>query len=129
MENEDMGYEGMEENTLYINADIDDFAEFLEGYLLNNFYTISLLDKYEISAGTNKIVTFVFEEYFMRVGNRLTLTVVIDNISDMLRIHYKAGGGQTGIVFDFDYGAAGDFEEELCSAVEEYVMNWQNIDD
>lgn len=46
----------------------------------------------------------VFEKHYYRAGNRLTLTVIINNLEDITRVHYISGGGGQGLfTFDWDF--------------------------
>lgn len=45
----------------------------------------------------------VYEKHYYRAGNRLTLTVVLDDFTGRTRVHCISGGGGEGL-FRFDWG-------------------------
>ena len=49
-------------------------------------------------------VVAVYEKHYYRAGNRLTLTVVLDDFTGRTRVHCIGGGGGEGL-FRFDWGA------------------------
>ncbi|MBQ9938953.1 MAG: hypothetical protein IJO96_05415 [Oscillospiraceae bacterium] len=81
--------------------------------------TGELCDDYTITTPAGRSVTLVFEKHFYRAGNRLTLTVVLDDFTGPTRVHCCAGGGGEGF-FRFDWGASKDFEEEVFSDLDRY---------
>lgn len=63
----------------------------------------------------------VYEKHYWRAGNRLTLTVTIDNLSGRTRVHTIGGGGGEGL-FRFDWGAAESFEGVVQDALSPYML-------
>lgn len=85
-------------NTFKVSISIDETANLIHKTVVDSITGV-LLDKYEINASGNKqCIVMVFDKYYSRVGNRLTLTVTIDNFEDYTRVHYVSGGGQ-GIIY------------------------------
>ena len=62
----------------------------------------------------------VYEKHYWRAGNRLTLTVTIDNMSGRTRVHTVGGGGGEGL-FRFDWGASQSFEGVVQDALAPYL--------
>ena len=54
-------------------------------------------------------------------GNRLTLTVVLDDFTGRTRVHCISGGGGEGL-FRFDWGAAESFEGVVHDALSHYRL-------
>ena len=54
-----------------------------------------------------------------RAGNRLTLTVTVDNLQGPTRIHLVSGGGGEGL-FRFDWGASKSFESSILEVLGPY---------
>ena len=52
----------------------------------------------------------VYEKHYYRAGNRLTLTVILDDFTGRTRVRCISGGGGEGL-FRFDWGAAERFED------------------
>ena len=59
--------------------------------------TGTFLDRYEVShpAG-GRCVVLVYEKHYYRAGNRLTLTVTMDDFTGQTRVHCASGGGGEG---------------------------------
>ena len=68
-------------------------------------------------------MVLVYEKHYWRAGNRLTLTVVLDDFAgtDVTQVHCAGGGGGEGL-FRFDWGAAGSFEDAVHRALEAYRL-------
>lgn len=54
---------------------------------------------------TNDTVLLVFDKYFMRVENRVTLSVLIYPITDRLRVEVIGSGGGQGLFFRYNWGS------------------------
>ena len=56
--------------------------------------TGELVDHYELThPGGGTCVVAVYEKHYYRAGNRLTLTVVLDDFTGRTRVHCISGGG------------------------------------
>lgn len=109
-------------NTLKISLDIDNTVELISDRIINGSFTGELIDRYEInSRDLKKCVVLVFDKHYYRAGNRLTLTVVIDNLENFTRVHYRGGGGGQGL-FRFDWGASGSFENIIYNILIDYII-------
>ncbi|MGE5627916.1 MAG: DUF6054 family protein [Solirubrobacterales bacterium] len=89
----------------------------LEEDIENSGVSMNLVDESNYTAGDIKIAVRVYDKYFMRNGNRasLSLTVVGDG-EDIYISAIGAGGGQ-GIFLNFSLGA----EDELVSIVQDSI--------
>lgn len=61
----------------------------------------------------------VYEKHYYRAGNRLTLTVILDDFTGQTRVRCISGGGGEGL-FRFDWGAAESFEDVVHQALAPY---------
>lgn len=97
-------------------------AELIARYIVNGSITGELIDEY-INDNPNgkEVIVQVYEKHYYRAGNRLTLTVVIDNIDEHTHIHVTGGGGGQGL-FRFDWGASDSFEDCAYNALSSYVI-------
>ena len=62
-------------------------------------------------------MVLVFEKHYYRAGNRLTLTVTLDDFTGRTRVHCASGGGGEGL-FRFDWGAGDSFEGVVHDALD-----------
>ena len=74
-----------------------------------------------IHPGGGTCVVAVYEKHYYRAGNRLTLTVVLDDFTGRTRVHCISGGGGEGL-FRFDWGAAESFEGVVHDALSHYRL-------
>ena len=84
--------------------------------------TGELVDQYTIShPDGGSCLVVVYEKHYYRAGNRLTLTVVMDDFTGKTRVHCASGGGGEGL-FRFDWGAAESFEGVVYDALNPYMV-------
>ena len=109
------------ENTCYVTCSIGQCAELIHSAIVDGSVTGELLDRYEVQSPDGlKCLVMVYEKHYWRAGNRLTLTVTIDNMSGRTRVHTVGGGGGEGL-FRFDWGAFQSFEGVVQDALAPYL--------
>ena len=110
------------ENTYYVSCSMKQCGDLIYNAIVDGSITGELLDHYTIQ-GPNGLecVVMVYEKHYWRAGNRLTLTVTIDNMSGRTRVHTTGGGGGEGL-FRFDWGAAHSFEGVVEGALSPYML-------
>ena len=109
------------ENTCYVTCSIGQCAELIHSAIVDGSVTGELLDRYEVRSPDGlKCLVMVYEKHYWRAGNRLTLTVTIDNMSGRTRVHAVGGGGGEGL-FRFDWGASQSFEGVVQDALAPYL--------
>ncbi|MBE6576420.1 MAG: hypothetical protein E7654_09130 [Ruminococcaceae bacterium] len=107
-------------NTFTVNLSPAHAAERICEAVEGGSLTGELIDRYAIGEDEGGLcIVLVFEKHYYRVGNRLTLTVTIDDLAGKTRVHTVGGGGGEGL-FGFDWGAADSFEQVAISALDEY---------
>lgn len=67
-------------------------------------------------------VVVVYEKYYYRAGNRLMLTVTIDNLRGVTHVHSIGGGGGNGALFRFDWGASESFTNAAWDILGPYAV-------
>jgi hypothetical protein len=100
---------------------IDEAEKRICSYIVDGSITGELINRYVLNAdGGRKCVILVFEKHFWRAGNRLMLTVTVDNLSGKTRIHSTGGGGGEGL-FRFDWGASESFADAPARALKGFL--------
>ncbi len=89
----------------------------LESDIVNSGMTMNLVDQSNYSIGDTKIAVRVYDKYFMRNGNRASLSLTIVGLDDDLFISAIGAGGGQGIILNFSLGA----ESEMVAVVEASV--------
>jgi hypothetical protein len=107
---------------LFVSISPQETEELITKTIVNGSITGELIDSYTKDTGNGTSVTvLVFDKHYYRVGNRLTLTTVIDNIDGKTHIHAIGGGGGEGL-FRWDAGAAESFEDCIYDAIYKYII-------
>lgn len=106
--------------TIKVALNIQKTLEVIDNAVVNGSITGECIDSYKLAVpnGGNCVV-LVYEKHYYRAGNRLTLTVVIDDFEGKTRVHCVSGGGGEGL-FRFDWGAAESFSSVVWDALAEY---------
>ena len=102
----------MEKMDFYVYLSPKEAAEKVKEAVTAGLYSGEILDEY---------VRILFEKYYMRSGNRATLTFLADNLEEHTRVHLSAGGGGQGVIFRFDWGAGASFSTSARDALAEYI--------
>ena len=112
----------MNSNTFRVSLSVDEADRLIYSAVVQGSITGERIDYYEIYGpnGTRCQVS-VYEKHYYRAGNRLTLTVTIDNLSGYTRVHYASGGGGEGL-FRFDWGASSSFANIVPNALASYIV-------
>lgn len=106
----------------YVSVSPDEAIDLVDNAVINGSITGQKIDEYVSDMGNGtKLTVSVYEKHYYRAGNRLTLTVVADNLRGATHIHTISGGGGQGL-FRFDWGASGSFEDTVMGALYQYVI-------
>jgi hypothetical protein len=109
-------------NTFFISLGVQQAVQIIDDAVVRGSFTGELIDAYGAGApGGGGFVLRVYEKHYMRAGNRLTLTVTLDDLSGSTRVHCVGGGGGEGL-FAFDWGASGSFEGAVLKALAPYRL-------
>lgn len=108
--------------TQKVNLPLHAAADTIYDAIVNGSITGEMIDKYVLAAPSGaQCIVMVFEKHFYRAGNRLTLTVTLDDFEGVARVHAIGGGGGEGL-FRFDWGASESFAEAVECAMRPYTI-------
>ena len=111
--------EEKDEHTLIVTLDLDECLKKLHHEIT---YDGDLLDRYEVDGGQGRrVVVSIYERYYIRAGNRLTVTLTMDNFTGKTRVHWRSGGGSDSVLFNFDWGAADHFDGLIKKTLSPYI--------
>ncbi len=79
--------------------------------------TMNLVDESNYSCGDTNIAVRVYDKYFMRNGNRASLSLTVVGHENAIYISAISAGGGQGILFNFSLGA----EDDMVAVVQESV--------
>ncbi len=107
-------------DTFYVSLGAQQAAQVIDDAVLRGSISGECIDSYGAGGpGSGGFILRVYEKHYLRAGNRLTLTVVIDDLSGKTRVHCVGGGGGEGL-FAFDWGAADSFSGTVAGALAPY---------
>ena len=109
-------------NTFLVSLSIDECGRRIHSAIVDGSITGELLNHYVLDGPNGmRCAVMVYEKHYWRAGNRLTLTVTVDNLTGSTRVHTISGGGGEGL-FRFDWGAAQSFEGVVQDALAPYLL-------
>ncbi|MDF2884804.1 MAG: hypothetical protein K0R54_5374 [Clostridiaceae bacterium] len=85
----------------------------LQSEIINSGISMELVEESNYSSGDTNIAVRVYDKYFMRNGNRASLSLTVAGHGNDIFISAIGAGGGQGIIFNFSLGA----EEELVDVV------------
>jgi hypothetical protein len=95
--------------TFFVSLDIQSAIRAIDNAVVGGSITGERIDHYVAQApGGGSFAVLVYEKHYYRAGNRLTLTVTLDDLTGRTRVHCVGGGGGEGL-FRFDWGASKSF--------------------
>ena len=109
-------------NTFFVSLDIQNTVQAISNAVVGGSITGECIDSYGAQLPDGRgFVVIVFEKHYYRAGNRLTLTVTIDNFEGTTRVHSVGGGGGEGL-FRFDWGASKSFANVVADTLAPYRL-------
>jgi hypothetical protein len=100
-----------------IVGQFDEIVSRLQNDIRNSGVTMNLVDESYYTVGDAKIAVQVYDKYFMRNGNRASLSLTVVGYGNDIFISAIGAGGGKGIVFNFSLGA----EDSMVAIVRESV--------
>ena len=107
------------EQSYFVSLDLDQCQDRVFQAVTDSI-TGTLIGSHTVeSADGCRCVVDVYEKHYYRAGNRLTLTVILDDFTGRTRVRCIGGGGGEGL-FRFDWGASESFEDVVHQALAEF---------
>lgn len=107
-------------DTFFVSMDVQRTINAINDAVVGGSITGELIDHYGVASPQGGgFVVLVYEKHYYRAGNRLTLTVVVDDLTGRTRVHSVSGGGGEGL-FRFDWGASKSFSGVVVNALSPY---------
>lgn len=95
--------------TLKGRGDVGETAQTLLAEVPKCSAFCELVHYIERRVGNGKVCVAVFEKYYMRAGNRASLTVVVSGEEGEVTVDAIAAGGSQGSILRFNWGAEKNF--------------------
>ncbi len=107
-------------DTLFCSLSVQETVNLIHHAIVDGSITGECIDSYSVPTPHGGIcVVLVYEKHYYRAGNRLTLTVVVDDFAGRTRVHTVGGGGGEGL-FRFDWGASESFSAVVDNALAQF---------
>lgn len=84
-------------------GNVDALADELKKRFPKTGVSCELVD--EARNATNETIMLVFEKYFMRVKNRVSVSILIYPVTDGIGVAVIGSGGGQGALLSFDWGS------------------------
>ena len=112
----------MQANTFYISLTPQQAIPMIDDFIQRGSITGELIDRFVAdSPNGGHCVISIYEKHFWRAGNRLTLTVTIDDFYGKTRVHTVGGGGGS-VIINFDWVAAESFSNSVSEVLGPYIV-------
>ena len=100
-----------------IIAQFEKVVNRLQNDIGNSGITMNLVDESNYTSGDTNIAVRVYDKYFMRNGNRASLSLTVVGHGNKIFISAIGAGGGQGILFNFSLGA----EDNIVVIVQESI--------
>ncbi|WP_227521594.1 DUF6054 family protein [Bacillus alkalisoli] len=84
----------------------------------NSGISMNLVDESDYATGDTKIAVRVYDKYYMRNGNRASLSLTVVGFEEKVYITAISAGGGSGVIFNFSLGAENDMVDIVQRSVE-----------
>lgn len=96
-----------------VAGDFDSVVSRLNSDILGSGLSMNLVDQSDYRTGSARVAVRVYDKYFMRNGNRASLSLTVMDGGNGVFVSAIGAGGGSGVLFNFSLGA----ETELTEAV------------
>lgn len=103
----------------HVRGEFSNIVQKLDDEIVNSSLSMRLVDESNYENGEVRIAVRVYDKYFMRNGNRASLSLTIAGNGNSIFISAIGAGGGSGVIFNFSLGA----ETEMVEFVENCISN------
>lgn len=96
-----------------LSGNFNEIIDKMQNEIMNSGISMKLVDESNYSFGDTNVAVRVYDKYFMRNGNRASLSLTVAGHGNDIFISAIGAGGGQGVIFNFSLGA----EEELVDIV------------
>ncbi|WP_336881221.1 DUF6054 family protein [Priestia koreensis] len=101
-----------------IIGQFDEVVERLDQDISNSGISMKLVDETNYTLGDAKVAVRVYDKYFMRNGNRASLSLTVVGHDQTVFVSAIGAGGGQGIFLNFSLGAEDDMVRIVRSSLE-----------
>lgn len=102
-----------------VYGDFQTIVNQLDEYIMRSGISMELVDESNYKSANTQVAIRVYDKYFMRNGNRASLSLtVVDSGREIVITAIGAGGGK-GVILNFSLGAETELTEVVADCVNE----------
>lgn len=101
-----------------VNGDFRTIVSTLEASIMESGLSMNLVDGSDYQSRETKIAVRVYDKYFMRNGNRASLSLTVAGSGNGVFISAIGAGGGSGALFNFSLGAETELTEIVADTVQ-----------
>jgi len=102
------------------NYSLDQTLKIIKDELPKLGVSLEFVDEGYIESDTGLTYLIVYEKYFMRVSNRVSLSIMLSEVKSKTQIVAIASGASQSVLFSFDWGSEEDFVSDFKRLMYEY---------
>ncbi|PAE20267.1 hypothetical protein CHH80_11745 [Bacillus sp. 7504-2] len=102
-----------------INGKFEEVINQLQNDISNSGISMKLVAESNYTINDTKIAVRVYDKYFMRNGNRASLSLTVVGSHNTIFISAIGAGGGSGVFFNFSLGAEDDMVEIVQKRIEQ----------
>lgn len=102
-----------------IVGQFEEVVKHLENDNSNSGVTMNIVDESNYTIGDTRIAVRVYDKYFMRNGNRASLSLTVVGSNSNIFISAIGAGGGSGIFFNYSLGAESEMVEIVQKSIEQ----------
>lgn len=101
-----------------ITGKFEEVIDCLQRDIQNSGLTMNLVDASDYASGDTNIAVRVYDKYFMRNGNRTSLSLTVVGHGENIFVSAIGAGGGQGVIFNFSLGAESNMVDVVRKSLE-----------
>jgi len=102
------------------NYTLDQTLKIIKDELPKLGISLEFVDECYIESESGLTYLIVYEKYFMRVSNRVSLSIMLSEVKGKTQIVAIASGASQSVLFSFDWGSEEDFVSDFKRLMHDY---------
>lgn len=107
------------------NYTLDQTLRIIKDELPKLGISLEFVDEGYIESESGLTYLIVYEKYFMRVSNRVSLSIMLSEVKSKTQVVAIASGASQSVLFSFDWGSEEDFVSDFKRLMYDYKF-YQN---
>ncbi len=104
-----------------VTGDFNAIVNRLHTDIMNDAVSMNLVDESNYYSGDMKVAVRVYDKYYMRNGNRASLSLTVVGHDKFIFVSAIGAGGGQGVIFNFSLGAEDDMVDIVRSSMNDMM--------